>query len=661
MRRLVWALAVSAAASLIAALIVAIALRPDPAGAIWFILIVPTPFLAAGTILLWQRPRHRAGPLLVGAVAGTMAYSVLLEQIIWARVPEQGVEPWMSVALATESLVAMSGLACFALLVGLFPECIPVTRGERRFAAMTWWLPAPMLLALLTNPSIPVEPVAYGGLHPVRSPLYVEALGSLGPATAPLRPLLGSVMVVALVMLLLRYRRVGDEERRQIRWVLYGSSVAVAVGMLPFVLGPIVFDGGLGHGPLLALSSASLVLIPTSMVVAITRPHWIDTDTVIRTSFAYGVLSFGVFAIYAALAAGLGLAAGSRLPVEVAIVVTVLLALLFQPARARLQRVADRWVFGERPHPLEAVAGFDETMRDAASDELPELLAHTVRQAARLRWVAVEIPSETFAAGRVAGDPLLTVPISHGGDEMGVIHCGPSVTGRLTNEDTSLIAALAGQAALVLSQTRLATRIVQAQEAERRRLERNLHDGAQQELVALVAKLGLARSRARRGLLDELALIELQRDAKAILADLRELAQGIHPSVLSDGGLIEAVEDRCARLPIDVAVDASPDLRHRRFGDEVEGAAYFFVAEGLANVLKHASANSVRVEVHHRDEQLALTVADDGIGFDPEAVGLRGLAGLADRLAALSGTVSVSARPGSGTVLQARLPVDAPT
>ena len=212
---------------------------------------------------------------------------------------------------------------------------------------------------------------------------------------------------------------------------------------------------------------------------------------------------------------------------------------------------------------------------------------------------------------------------------------------------------------LLIVNMRLAGRIVGAQEAERRRLERNIHDGAQQELVALVAKLGLARARARSGGIDEETLLELQGDAQAILRDLRELAQGIHPSVLTDGGLVEAVEDRCSRLPIEVAVEASPDLRHQRFGDDVEGAAYFFVTEGLANILKHASASQAQVVIRRSNGELELAVGDNGVGFDPETIRQNGLAGLSDRFTALAGTVGIDARPGDGTVLTARLPVEA--
>ena len=339
---------------------------------------------------------------------------------------------------------------------------------------------------------------------------------------------------------------------------------------------------------------------------------------------------------------------------------TVVLAFAFQPARARLQHVADRWVFGEQPTPIEAVADFDRSMRQPDSGTaLSEHLADTTRRAARLSWVTVDIPPDApFTSGIRSTPSKLTVPIDRGDDHYGSIECGTKVSGAIKDSDRDLISALAGQAALIVSNARLAARIVHAQEAERRRIERNIHDGAQQELVALVAKLGLARTKAQQKELDEATLVELQRDAGAILTDLRELAQGIHPTVLTDGGLIEAVEDRCSRLPLDVTLETSPGLRRHRFNDEVEGAAYFFVTEGLTNVLKHSDASEAKVRIQRSNGDLILRVSDNGAGFDPGLVDSRGLTGLADRFTALAGSVSVEATPGRGTMLVGQIPVE---
>ena len=660
-KRFLWFVALTAAAALVAALGISLAQRPLPGSSILYILTVPIPFLSAGVFVLWRQPENRSGWLLVGGTAATMAYAVLLERAVVGQFNEGGAAPWTSWALFAEALVMTLGLACLALLIGLFPTGTAKTEGERRFATWVWFLPAPMLVGLLANDEILVDTISYGDVGPFENPLHVGVLSWLGPATASIRPILGSVLLVAITMLVVRYRRETTEERRQIRWVLFGSTFAMLMGIVPFILQPLLDAESFIHGQLtLTLGSVALLLIPTTIVAAIEQPRWLDTDAVIRKSFTYGALSIGIFLVYAAIAAGLGLAAGARLPLGVAMIVTAVLAFAFQPVHNRLQRIADRWVFGERPTPISAVADFDRSIRGPGGGaELKERLAETVRQAARLRWVTVELPPEPeLTSGEPTAEPVYVADIGSGEDHFGAIHCGPPVSGTFKDRDVDLVNALAGQAALIVSNARLAARIVHAQEAERRRLERNIHDGAQQELVALVAKLGLARAKTKSGTLDEATLIELQRDAGTILKDLRELAQGIHPSVLTDGGLVEAVEDRCSRLPLDVVVKTSPGLRSHRFEDDVEGAAYFFVTEGLTNVLKHAEATEARVELHRSNGDLELSVIDNGDGFDPVAVRWNGLSGLTDRFTALAGNVTLEAGSSRGTVLQGRIPIE---
>lgn len=138
--------------------------------------------------------------------------------------------------------------------------------------------------------------------------------------------------------------------------------------------------------------------------------------------------------------------------------------------------------------------------------------------------------------------------------------------------------------------------------------------------------------------------------------DLRELASGIHPSVLDDRGLIEAIESRAARLPVAVTIECDPDLRESRFPEPVEGTAYFTICEGFSNALKYSGAERITVRLHQRRDALAIEVSDDGCGFDPAMVTSSGLDGLADRVDALGGRFTVDSRPGEGTTLFVRFP-----
>jgi signal transduction histidine kinase len=359
---------------------------------------------------------------------------------------------------------------------------------------------------------------------------------------------------------------------------------------------------------------------------------------------------------------GVAVGAGLGLSVELAVVVTVVIAILFQPARHRLQALADRWVFGARPTKYEAVTGFGVTIEQATEPiELLPRLVETIKKAIRLNWVTVSLDDGSRAeSGVVTGEPVLRVPLGAGDEQVGEIVCGSKSHGRLADEEIQLVRTLAGQLALAVRNARLAGRILNAAESERRRIERNIHDGAQQELVALVARLGMARLAAAQGGVSPDVIDDLRLEAQQILSELRELAQGIHPSVLSDGGILEAVEDRCARLPLDVTIETSEGLRARRFGDDIEGAAYFFVTESLANVLKHADATRTTISLTCLDSRLQLAVTDDGRGFDPDTASTGGLAGLRDRIHALGGTVTVASAPGSGTRVSASLPVGGP-
>ena len=197
-------------------------------------------------------------------------------------------------------------------------------------------------------------------------------------------------------------------------------------------------------------------------------------------------------------------------------------------------------------------------------------------------------------------------------------------------------------------------RIVEAQDDARRRLERNLHDGAQQRLVSLSLSLRLALTnlRSRPDAAEE--LLEASREELAhALEELRELARGIHPAVLTDRGLPEALEALAARTPLPIDLD----MPEERLPGPVEAAAYYVVSEALANVSKYAEATSVRVQIAQQNGSATVEVSDDGVGGADPLRG-SGLRGLTDRLSALNGTLAVESPPGRGTCIRAEIPLD---
>ena len=197
------------------------------------------------------------------------------------------------------------------------------------------------------------------------------------------------------------------------------------------------------------------------------------------------------------------------------------------------------------------------------------------------------------------------------------------------------------------------SRIVEAGDEARRRLERNLHDGAQQRLVALALSLRLAQSKVKSDpAAAEEVLVSAREELTAALDDLRELARGIHPAVLTDRGLGAAIEALATRSPVPVDVQTTDEPLPRA----VEAAAYYVIAESLANVSKYAAASGVTVRVSHDNGCARIEVADDGVG-GADAAGGSGLRGLADRVAALEGTLSVDSPPGGGTRVRAEIPL----
>lgn len=308
---------------------------------------------------------------------------------------------------------------------------------------------------------------------------------------------------------------------------------------------------------------------------------------------------------------------------------------------------------------VERVAG-RQALRAAVSDALGD---PTVKLAYWLeheeRFVGEDgRPTELPASD----DPARAATLVRHGDVL----VGAIVHERTLDEERELVTAAAGAAALAMENGRLEAelrarvadleesraRIVTAGLAERRRLERDLHDGAQQRLVALSLQLSLARAAAADDPARAEAILDgASAELEAALAELRELARGIHPAILTDRGLPAAIDALAARSPTPVEVERVPE---ERLPAPVEAAAYFVVSEALANLAKHAQAHAARVRVERANGHAVVQVADDGRGgADPAGHGLQGLA---DRLEALDGHLEVVSPAGQGTTIRAEIP-----
>jgi DNA-binding NarL/FixJ family response regulator/signal transduction histidine kinase len=586
------------------------------------------PIYATGVWLFAGRPAHPIARLLLvsgSAMAVATGLGALLPRLLAA-----GVAPaWLAALALPAYLASLAGPAAMGAMFALFPNGT-CGRGYERWVLRGYLalvLVVPPLL-LLTHPTLPAP--AYSALPPgtVANPAHLPVLAAAAPVTAALFGMGGLMGIAGAVLLGLRYRRLDATARRQTAWLrlaallvaldVAGIQLLGALGVLPVTVQVVAFY---------AVWIPVLVLVPAAVLVALFRYRLFDVEVVIRRSVVYGALSMLIGVGYLGLAAALGLTAGTRLPLAASVAVTIAAVVGFAPARRRLQGLADRWAYGHRLGGYELLARFGQTLEHAYDlDELAPELARIVVDGLGLRWVRISLclpgpvrePVGAVGIGMTEpAEPALVVPMTDQGTEVGLIECGPSVRGEISVDDRQVLASLARQATLAVRNARLSAelagrlaeiqvqaaqlaasrnRIVAAQDVARRRIERNIHDGVQQQLVALMTTLRLARNRLGRDPAtagDVLA--EAQEEARRTLDELRELAHGIHPPVLSDRGIVAAVEARAARLPVGVVVEADEALRETRYPNEIEAAAYFLVSEGLANALKHAEAGRIEV------------------------------------------------------------------
>ncbi len=634
-------------------------------------------FYLAGAIAFLARPANRAAWLLlltgtvlavgkaIGSALSPLSATHGSSNVLWAGIVVANAAAWG---------VSTAGVSVFAT----FPDGKFQRRYEQRVVVGLVLAFIPVQLCALLGAAHVSSGQFGSGPIAAASPIYIHGLDPVGAFGQAVLDVSNVAVALGLALLIARYRRFGQEQRRQIRWPLY--AVVLSGLSLMFVF--------FGPGPpsipfwVAALQYlATVSLLPIGLALGIVVHRGVDIDDVIRRSVVYGALWALIAAAYVLLAAGLGIAVGQRVPLALAIALTILATLVFQPARRELEKVADRLVFGPRLSGYELISRLGARLESSpGAEDVAGTVATAVKTGLGAQWVRLVLdrPEPTVVASvgdrrSDAAAPELRVPLSHGAEMIGVIECGPKEEGRYTRSDEDLLMSLGRQAALAIRNSDLTSelsarlseleasraRLVEAEEAGRRRLERDLHDGVQQELVGLLARLGLARSQLARGSdRTETTVHEALDDARRALESLQELARGIHPTLLTDHGLIEAVEERASRMPIPVQVSSDGVPRDTRFAAPIEGAGYFFISEALTNAIKHANASRVDIGLRRDDAgRLLIEVSDDGGGFNPATAQLSGLRGLEDRIEALGGCMEVTSGDGGGTRLVAWLPL----
>jgi signal transduction histidine kinase len=597
--------------------------------------------------------------------------------------------------LLTSAYVFAQSYAAYTLFA--HRDTLPGGEWMAWFRTWSWYLAATLMLVLVPLlfpdgrlPSRAWRPVvwvifAVSGLYCTVTALTVQPVGVLLPAwLVPVSTQVAGMTqvggaVAAAGALVARYRASSIVVRQQIKWLAVVAVLEVALWIISLIPAFFIYHVPPYRVPVLEiLIPLSLLGLPLAIGIAVFRYRLYEVDVVIGRAVVYAVLAIFVTVSYVAVVGGAGLIVEGRFNLVLSVIVTALVAVAFQPVRERADRLAARLVYGRRGSPYEVLANLTRQTSDAESvDEVLSGVAAAVAQGvgATAVRVALLLPggvnrTGAWPAGAAIDPNARRAIIGRADSPIGEVEITLPSGESLGGSEERLLAAVAAQADVSLRRLRLAaelaervdelaasrTRMAQAEERGRRRLERDLHDGVQQEVVALIAKLRLARIQIQRDPTRvDSTLQEAQGEAGQMLTDLRELARGIHPAVLGSRGLVEAIEAVASRMPIDVSVNADDRVRSTRYAEEIEGAAYFTVTEGLANVLKHSGASEASVTISAADFGISLRLADDGCGFDPDRGGYTGLQGLRDRLEAVGGSLRVDSGS-SGTTLAARLP-----
>jgi signal transduction histidine kinase len=643
--------------------------------------------IAAGLVIARQ-PKNPIGWMLlciglVGLInSDTQLYSLLANTVHRKALFGAAFSAWLGSWLFDPPLALL-----VTLVLLLFPDGrLPSPRWR-----LVGWLSAAAVMVASVGTAVGAIP---------RSSNYTVDGGGVLVTSSRTNPDLQALSAVAFACgliclggLIVRFRRSRGQERQQLKWFTYGGVVFFAglVVSLASVIGP---SNNNAPAWVNSIQQLSTVAIPIAIAIAVLKYRLYDIDVVISRTLVYGALAAFITAVYVGIVVGVGtlIGSGGQPNLVLSIIATAIVAVAFQPVRERLQKIANRLVYGKRATPYEVLSQFSERVAEsyAADDVLPRMarvLAHGTGAARADVWLragdilrqAASCPADAAATepARLVGDSLPGMPeidraveVRHQGELLGALTVTKRKGESLTPVEEKLLTDLAAQAGLVLKNVGLTAELIQrledlrasrqrlvaAQDEERRRLERNLHDGAQQNLVALKVKLGLAEMFAEKDpARTKQTLAELKVDTDEALETLRDLARGIYPPLLADKGLVAALESQARKATLPVQVDADGV---GRYPQEVEAAVYFCCLEALQNVQKYSAAQNAVVRLDGSESGLTFEVTDDGQGFDGAVVKRgAGLTNMTDRIDALGGRLEISSTPGRGTRVHGSLRV----
>jgi signal transduction histidine kinase len=635
-------------------------------------------FGVVGALIVSREPGNRIGWLLLWGSGITAAGFVAGELTTYLVQHGNADGPLVVVAALVSNVGWVIGIIpVLFFLPLLFPDGrLP----SGRWLPFAWFCFA--LLAFAFVATVFATKTLTGSVETARvnNPLYISAIDRFEIPDLIFTLLLLSVLVGSVSSLVVRFRRSRGDERQQIKWV----ALALVLLIFTFVLSEVLLELGIESSLVdSVLTGIAFLSIPVSIGIAVLRFRLYELDVVVKKALVAGALAVFVVAVYGALVWAFGAVASGRENSASLFVIALLLGLAFRPVAGFARRIADRLVYGRRATPYEVLTEFSERLGDAyATDDVLGRMAQILGEAAgaeRARaWLVVGgrlVPEASWprdvplggalpVRGNRVGVPGETaVEVSDAGELLGALSVAMPANDPMTPAKERLIRDLASQAGLVLRNVRLVEelrathrRLVTAQDQERRRLERNIHDGAQQQLVALSVKTRLARDLTPRDPAKAAEMLtQIDGEIQTTLDDLRDLARGIYPPLLADKGLAAALDAQARRSPVSISITADGI---GRYPPEVEAAVYFSCLEALQNVAKYAEASSASVRIAQSNGDLTFEVKDDGRGFDTGSTRFgTGLQGIADRLSALHGELAIRSEPGTGTRVRGRIQV----
>lgn len=563
-------------------------------------------------------------------------------------------------------LVKNIALVCLFLFFCLFPDGHFAPRWTR-------WIVLVYPLLVIASEMSPGSPIDIATWSPLLNWLV-------------LAPNFGVIMFAQVY----RYRYTSNrQQRQQTKWVIYGASVAllglISLVLLSEVLNPSLNQlGSLSQFAITGTFTLLMLLIPLTIGVAILRYRLYDIDLIIHRTLVYGTLTVCVAGVYVLVVGYLGALFQAEGNFAISLVTTGIVAVLFQPMRARLQRGITHLLYGERDEPYTVIARLGQRLEATlAPDAVLPTIVETVAHALKVPYVAIVLSyaeRDRIAAEAGAPQPVyVRLPLMYQGETVGYLLLAARAPGEpFTSADQTLLDVLADQAGVAVHAVRLThelqqltvalqqsrERLITTREEERRRLRRDLHDGIGPTLASLAQRLDVAQNLVEREPSAATALLsELKGQVKHTIADIRRLVYALRPPVLDEFGLISAIREHIMQMTqsgnLHIMFDAPDDLPP--LPAAVEVAAYRICLEAVTNVMRHAQARNCRVALllveNTGRRTLSVEIVDDGIGVGRDQRAGVGLTSMRERATELGGTCSITHASPAGTRVLATLPL----